>query len=102
MTRLEITQKLLGPVLNFIIERVFPKGAFYGVDYLKIFDETRWESMGPTAGAAFFIIGSIKDTNATNAKFKFSGVTFNGVNVGDWTMTIEKTNIKGESNNDKT
>ena len=90
MGDLSLAQRAIAPALNFLVERFFPRGIFYGKDYMKIFDEQKWENMGPTGSAAFFVSSNLRESNATEGEFTFKGVTSGGEPVGDWRMYVEK------------
>ena len=85
-------QKALRPIVNFVVERWFPAGAFFGCEYFTtLADGELAEKWGSSEMAcAAFIMSVVRNANATEAIFTAEGVTHQGNPVGDWRLTIEK------------
>lgn len=91
--KLTIAQKAIRPFLNFLVERFFPTGAFYGDRYLHSLsaDTQLAEKWGSTEMAcAMFITSRLRKMGATEATLEASEVTDRGVPVGSWRVTVEK------------
>lgn len=88
-------QRALRPIINFFVERYFPKGAFYGNDYLNVFNDKgmvdKWGSSSIVS--AMYLVGYLRDNKADSGTFKFTGMTNNGNHVGDWELTLERMDI---------
>lgn len=97
--KLSLTQRALRPVLNFLVERFFPTGAFHGNHYLHSLsaDTQLAEKWGSAEMAcAMFITSRLRKLGATEATFKASDVTDCGVPVGSWLITVEKVQEPGK------
>ena len=93
MSKLTIAQKALRPVLNFLVERYFPNGAFFGNDYMRDLDSRpdlveKWGSF--EMACAMAITSRLRRAGAVHATFTASEVEDRGVPVGSWRMTVEK------------
>jgi hypothetical protein len=93
-----LTQKALRPVLNWLVETVFPNGAFFGNDYLRNLQtdnsdlSEKWGSV--EMACAMFVTSYVREMGAESATFEASNITKSGVEVGSWRLTVEK--IKDE------
>lgn len=89
-----VLQKLLTPVLNWVVETVFPNGAFYGKSYFDglhgdVDTDLKW---GSTEGlCAAVIIRMAQEQNANCATFTMSDLTHNGVPSGSWRVLVQRT-----------
>lgn len=91
--KLTVAQKMLRPVLNYLVERFFPEGAFFGKDYLRTLQSSeefteKWGSV--EMACAMFLVSRVRDMNATNAVFEANDITDEGTPVGSWRLTAEK------------
>lgn len=90
---MKLTQRILRPVLNFLVKRYFPNRAFFGDDYLTAFDadvelKEKWGSV--EMACAMLITSRLRGMGATSATFEATDVEDNGVSVGSWRMSVEK------------
>ncbi|AUR11225.1 hypothetical protein PhaeoP48_01228 [Phaeobacter inhibens] len=84
------TQRLLRPVINWLVEGWFPKGCFYGSSYLddfKAFDKGK-DVVGKTA--AMYLQSIMRKSDATSVIYEMTEVTERDVLVGSYKLTLEK------------
>lgn len=81
-------QKALRPVLNFLVERYFPNGAFYGGTFFDAFKEFEDEDGDGKLGQASTLwhIHLMNDLNADHLQVDISDVTLCGKYLGDFKM----------------
>lgn len=91
---MNLLQKILRPVLNWVVETVFPTGAFFGNDYLRNLKtdsaglSDKWGST--EMACAMFVTSYVREMGAESATFEASDITASGVEVGSWRLTVEK------------
>lgn len=93
------TQRLMRPILNFLVERFFPNHAFFGNDYLTAFKShpdlaIKWGSTD--MAVAMFLVSRLRKQGATKGTFEATEVTDNGTPVGSWRLTLEKLEETGQ------
>lgn len=96
--KLSVTQKLLRPVINWLVETFFPSGAFYGHDFFDIFKDLEKEGYGIAQASTAFITHNMHRMNAEKVKFEIEGVTINGEPVGDFEIIATLTTPKRRLN----
>lgn len=87
---LTLTQRLLRPVINWLVEGWFPKGCFYGNNYLddfKKFDQGK-EVIGKTA--AMYLQSIMRKAEATTITYEMTEITDRDILVGSYKLTLEK------------
>ena len=90
MGDITLTQRILRRPLNYVIERWFPKGAFYGNDFLQPFADMD-KRKGKTGGAAaLFLVSCVRRVDAEQVTVAMKDVTLNGENIGTWIVTVQK------------
>ncbi|AHD09983.1 hypothetical protein [Phaeobacter gallaeciensis] len=92
MTKPKFTlmQRLLRPVINWLVEGWFPKGCFYGRNYLndfKVLDQGK-DVVGKTA--AMYLQSIMRKADATSIIYEMTEVTERNVPVGSYKLTLEK------------
>jgi hypothetical protein len=80
-------QKILRPVLNFLTERFFPNGCFYGQGYLDNFNYLD-DERGIGYAAVLSLSSSLFEINATDYKIDVEQLSLNGKDMGDWSLTM--------------
>lgn len=91
--KLNWKQKVLKPIINFLVERFFPNRVFYGNDYLNVFaeydsDGTRGKYISCHA-ASMFLISHMVDLNAETLDVEMNDVSASGEDVGSFTIKIQ-------------
>lgn len=88
-------QRMLGPVINFLVERYFPTGSFYGNSGgLRIFERQDREDdcvLGRTA--ALMLINRVHESGSHRLDVNVTQHTSNGILTGDWQVTIRRVNM---------
>ena len=90
---MRVMQKILRPVLNFLIERYFPRGAFFGNEYLTAFDgdmglAEKWGSV--EMACSMLITSRVRELGGTHATFEATDIEHSGVQVGTWRLTVDR------------
>ena len=93
MIRQTRIQKILRPVIRKLVEKFFPRGAFYGDEFLRgLKTDTnligKWGSV--EMACALYIMTTLRKAGATTGTFEAHDVTDEGVPVGSWKVTVEK------------
>jgi hypothetical protein len=92
--KVELTtaQKVARPVINFLVERFFPNGAFfYGDGPLSHFDKLDSERKSPIGSmAAMSLVRKAHEANASRMSVDIGGMTLNDTDLGDWRVTVER------------
>lgn len=84
-------QRILRPVLNFMVERYFPKGAFYGHDFFRAFEEAEIDhAPSATTAAGCLLISAMSKDYQTEMIITVEGITLNGEPKGDWRLIVEE------------
>lgn len=89
-TQLTLMQRLLRPVINWLVEGWFPKACFYGNAYLddfKEFDQDK-DLVGKTA--AMFLQSIMRKANATSITYEMTEITDGNFLIGSYKLTLEK------------
>ena len=87
------TQKILCPVINFLVERFFPNGMFVGSYYWfevsgNVEASEKWGT--PQMASAMLVVSKVRETGATKAVFEAGDMSLDGEAIGDWRLTVEK------------
>lgn len=90
MSKMTTSQRLLRPVVNFLVERYFPKGAFFGKEYFTIFKKWDKEKGSMGYSAALYLQSIVRENDAETMVTRLGDVIVNGENVGDWEISIRK------------
>jgi hypothetical protein len=84
------TQKILRPIINFLVERFFPDSLFYGNDL-----PTKWGADSPmqalvaeTAGLSLAVQCHL--SGADHMIVDITGASYKGEPIGDWRVTMTK------------
>lgn len=88
--KLTLMQHLLRPVINRLVEGWFPKGCFYGNNYLdsfKTLDQGK-DVTGQTA--AMYLQSIMRKAQATSITYEMTEITDRDVLVGSYKLTLEK------------
>lgn len=90
-----LTQKILRPIINWAVERFFPRHFFYGNELGK-----RWGGAEGIEGVALetcAVAMACRCATLGGAKMTVQcfGVTNRGVDIGDWRVTMERIEPKG-------
>jgi hypothetical protein len=88
--KLTLSQRLARPVINFLVERLFPSGCFYGNSYAEKFRDM--DESGGVAGqtAAMYLQHIMRKAGATQITFEFDTVIFEGKEMGSFRLTLEE------------
>jgi hypothetical protein len=88
--KLTLTQRALRPVLNFIVERYFPSGAFFGCSFLDAFDMHDRAKGICGYSAAMYLQRIARKSNAASLSITMNEITDNGEPVGTWHLEISQ------------
>lgn len=88
-SRPTLLQRLLGPLVNLVVERVFPKGYFLGRD--AVIDVLERED-GKVSGslAAHLLVRNVIARDATSVDLLLQGFTVQDQPMGDWRVTVKR------------
>lgn len=86
-----LIQRILRPVLNYLVETFFPKDAFYGNDFLKAFERAEID-YAPTAisAAGCLLISELSNSYSTECIVTVENISLHGKPVGSWRLIIEE------------
>ena len=93
MTDLTLTQRILRIPINFLVERYFPDGFFFGNGFCSVFEEAaKGEEVVDSApkAAAAFLLSYLSQRYSDEAKFEITDITLKGEPVGSWSITISR------------
>jgi hypothetical protein len=87
MTR---TQKILRPIINFLVERFFPDNLFCGYDMLE-----KWRTSSPARAAygetaVLSLAVQCHLAGADHMTVDITGASYKGEPIGDWRVTMTK------------
>ena len=89
MSELTLPQRMMRPIINFLVERFYPAGCFYGDgDPMRTFDGNSGGTIG--RAAVMVLIRKVSDSGADKLGADFDGVTVNGEPIGDWRVTVQR------------
>lgn len=92
-----LPQRIARPVINWLVKSLFPNSLFfYGKGPLWVFDrvdQERGGSFGSTA--ALYLARRAHEAGATEISVEAQGVSVNGESIGDWRITVERTDFSG-------
>lgn len=90
---LAFKQRAARPVINFLVERYFPKRCFYGDDFLSAFDQYDDTSAGRMAAKYMMLIihdANQKGDDIRSITWTFEDVTLNDTNIGSYTIGVQR------------
>ena len=88
VSELPVQQRMLRPIINFMVERWFPSGCFFGDDYFKTFKAIDDKKAVTGYAAALYLsqIAILSDAQEIDATMH--EVTHNGEPVGTWRVRV--------------
>jgi len=91
---LTLMQRALRPILNWAVERYFPKGCFFGMEYFDMFREFEKEDGSQLGQAsALWITHNMHDQDADELDMRIKGLTIRGEPVGDFHIVVTRTTL---------
>lgn len=91
MRDLTMMQRLLRKPVNWIVERFYPNGAFYGHGFISMLQSHDTAKDGKiSAGVAGYLIQEVIDQGGTKSEKAVTGLNLSGIPVGDWRVTVEQ------------
>ena len=90
MTDLTLSQRTLRPVVNFLVERFFPQGAFFGYDLADRFKDADGHFGVVGSGAAMYLQRIMRRGGNDTMHIDMHEITDNGEPVGSYRLTLEK------------
>lgn len=88
--KLTLMQRLLRPIINWLVETWFPNSCFYGNSYLqdfKDFDKGK-DLIGKTA--AMYLQSIMRKADATSISYEMTEITEHDVHIGSYKLTLER------------
>ncbi len=85
MTR---TQRFLRPIINFLVERWFPRHCFYGNNYLDDFAEFDEKNRKTGKTVAMYLQSIMRKAKATELEVEMRGITKGDEMIGDYRITM--------------
>jgi hypothetical protein len=89
-TELTLWQRILRKPLNFIIEKWFPNGAFYGNEFLEPFTHFDERKDKTGAASALFLVSKVKEHRGTGITVTLTDVFHQGENIGTWEVIVQE------------
>lgn len=83
---------ILRPIINWAVERIFTDHAFFGDNFLRVFNHAPSNTPGQaakgTAAAVHFLVANAIEMGAAEFEATLLGLSIAGVSHGDWRITI--------------
>jgi len=90
MTDFTLFQRIMAPALNWLVEKTFPRGAFYGREYFDIFRKYQKEDGTLAQASTLWITHAMHEQNADQMDVTINGLTISGERVGDFQITVTR------------